>query len=148
MKKIVIATEGSEAARAAVDVGLDLAAEEGAEVVLVRVGTLLDLGFIPDRRGDAPPERLPRADEDLVLREAMALAEERFVAATPELLLGDVPKQIARLAEDVDADLIVVGSRGMGRFKRMILGSTSRSLLDLTQRPVLIVSRESQRVAA
>jgi nucleotide-binding universal stress UspA family protein len=148
MKKILIATDGTDGARAAVDVGLELAADEGADVVLARVGTLLDLGFVPDRRDDAPPERLPRAEEDPVLCEAIALAEERLVKATPELLLGDAPKQIARLAEDVDADLIVVGSRRLGRLKRIVLGSTSRSLLDVTRRPVVIVTREDVPAAA
>jgi nucleotide-binding universal stress UspA family protein len=109
---------------------------------------LLDLGFVPDGREDAPPERLPRAEADPVLREAIALAEERLVRAKPELLLGYAPKQIVRLAEDVDADLIVVGSRGLGRVKRIVLGSTFRTLLDLTRRPVLIVTRPGQRLAA
>jgi nucleotide-binding universal stress UspA family protein len=148
MKKILIATDGSDAARAAVDVGLELAADEDADVVLARVGTLLDLGFVPDGREDAAPERLPRAEEDPVLREALELAEERFVNATPELLLGYAAKQIARLAEDVDADLIVVGSRRLGRVKRIVLGSTSRELLTLTRRPVLIVTAARDRVAA
>jgi len=147
MKKIVIATDGSDAANAAVDVGLDLAAEEGADVVIARVGTLLELGFVPNRDG-APPERLPRPENDPVLHDAIRLAEERFVKAMPELLLGFAPQQIARLADDVDADLIVVGSRRLGRVKRLVLGSTSRTLLDLTRRPVLIVTREGQRAAA
>jgi nucleotide-binding universal stress UspA family protein len=67
MKTILIATDGSDAARAALDVGLDLAADEGAGVVIARVGTLLDLGFVPDARDDAPPDRLPRAEQDPVL---------------------------------------------------------------------------------
>jgi nucleotide-binding universal stress UspA family protein len=147
MKKIVIATDGSDEANAAVDVGLDLAAEEGAEVVIARVGTLLDLGFVPNK-DDGPPERLPRAENDPVLHEAIRRAEERFVKATPELLVGYAPKQIARLAEDVDADLIVVGSRRLGRVRRLVLGSTSRTLLDMARRPVLIVTREGHRAAA
>ena len=148
VKRVLIATDGTDAARAAMEVGLELAADEGAEVVLARVGTLLDLGFIPRGRDDAPPDRLPHAEADPVLCEALALAEERQVKATPELLLGDAAKQIARLAEDVDADLVVVGSRRLGRVKRVVLGSTSRSLLELTRRPVLIVTCENERVAA
>jgi len=147
MKKIVIATDGSDEANAAVDVGLELAAEEGADVVIARVGTLIDLGFVPNE-DDGPPERLPKPEADPVLHEAIRLAEERLVKATPELLLGYAPKQIARLAEDVDADMIVVGSRRLGRVKRLVLGSTSRTLLDLTRRPVLIVTRAGHRAAA
>jgi nucleotide-binding universal stress UspA family protein len=78
----------------------------------------------------------------------MELAEERLVRAEPELLLGYAPRQIARLAVDVDADLIVVGSRRLGRVKRLVVGSTSRALLEATRRPVLIVTAERLRAAA
>jgi nucleotide-binding universal stress UspA family protein len=38
-----------------------------------------------------------------------------------------------------DADLLVVGSRGLGAFSRMIIGSTSTKLVHICERPVLVV---------
>jgi nucleotide-binding universal stress UspA family protein len=143
MKTILIATDGSEAARAAVHAGLDLAEDEGAEAVFVHVASILDFAARLDEKGRIPPDRAPRAEDDPVLREAMELANSRGVIARPELLIGYPPKQILRLAADVGAGLIIVGSRGLGRFKSAVLGSTSREVLSHADRPVLVVRATS-----
>jgi nucleotide-binding universal stress UspA family protein len=139
MKKILIALDGSETSSAALDAGLELAEDEGAEVIFAHVASLLD--FVPARNGDehAPPDRFPTADWDPVLCEAMKLAESRGVTARPELLVGYPAKQLIRLASEAEADLIVIGSRGLGRVKSAILGSTSRGVLAGADRPVLVV---------
>jgi nucleotide-binding universal stress UspA family protein len=145
MKKILIGTDGSEVGSAAVDVALDLAADEGAEVVFVHVVSVLDFAPHLDEKAELPPQRMPRPEADLVLREAIELAESRGVTARAELLIGYPPKQIVRLARDIDADLIVVGSRGLGRVKSAVLGSTSREVLAHADRPVLVVRDSAVR---
>ena len=70
------------------------------------------------------------------MTEALELADDAGVDAEAELLVG---YQILRLADDVGADLIVVGSRGLGGLKSMIVGSTSREVLAHADRPVLVV---------
>jgi nucleotide-binding universal stress UspA family protein len=145
--KILIGIDGSDSARVALDIGLQLAAEEHAEVVIAFVGGLTDLGFRVDDE-KTPLHRVPRPETQPILADALAIAEECEVTATAEFLVGWPPKQLARLAEEVDADLIVVGTRRLGPLKRVVLGSTSRELLKLTTRPVLIASapRLPQRV--
>jgi nucleotide-binding universal stress UspA family protein len=137
MNKILIATDGSASSLSAVATGLALAADENAEVVFVYVGGLADLGFRVDN-GDAPVHRVPRPETQPLLAQALDLAEEAEVPATAEFLVGYAAKQIGRLADELDVDLIVVGTRRLGRMKRAVLGSTSRELLTLTKRPVLI----------
>jgi nucleotide-binding universal stress UspA family protein len=144
MKRILIATDGSDSALDAVTAGLELAADEGSEVVFAYVGALIDLGFRVDDVG-APPHRVPRPESQPVLAQALELAEERNVPARAELLVGYPAKQIARLAEDLDVDLVVVGTRRFGRMKRAVLGSTSRELLALTTRPLLIAGQTGAR---
>jgi nucleotide-binding universal stress UspA family protein len=139
MKKILIGTDGSETARAAIDAGLELATENHAEVVFVHVTSLLE--FAPDNGSEAP-ERLPRAETDAILCEAVERAHAVGIEPTTELLIGYAPKQIVRLARDIDVDLIVIGSRGLGRIKSAVLGSTSREVLAKADRPVMVV-RES-----
>ena len=51
----------------------------------------------------------------------------------------NVAETLAGVAEDRDAAAIVVGSRGLGRVKSRILGSTSQGLLHHTRRPVVVV---------
>ncbi len=143
MKKILIATDGSETAQAAIDAGVEFAAENHAEVVFVHVTSLLE--FTPETNGPKAPERLPRVETDAVLCEALERARERGIAAKAELLIGYAPKQIVRLARDIDADLIIVGSRGLGRVKSAVLGSTSREVLAKADRPVMVVREAGVR---
>lgn len=137
MRTILIATDGSAPANAAVAAGLELAAEESAEVVFVHVISILDLS--PTTNGGDEPQRVPRPEDDPVLRAALDRARTGRVAARTELLIGYPPKQILRVARELDADLIVVGSRGLGRMKSAVLGSTSHEVLANSDTPVLVV---------
>lgn len=143
MKRILIATDGSATAHAAVDAGVELAAEDHAEVVFVHVTSLLE--FAPEADGRETPERLPRVETDAVLIQALEQARKCRVPAKAELLIGYAPKQIIRLARDIEADLIVVGSRGLGRVKSAVLGSTSREVLAQADRPVMVVREAGVR---
>jgi nucleotide-binding universal stress UspA family protein len=143
MKKILIATDGSETARAAIDAGLELAADDHAEVVFVHVTSVLE--FPAAASGSEAPERVPRIETDAVLLDALEQARTCEVAARAELLIGYAPKQIIRLARDIEADLIVVGSRGHCRVKRAVLGSTSRTVLAKADRPVMVVRETDVR---
>jgi nucleotide-binding universal stress UspA family protein len=144
MKTVLIAIDGTEPAQDAVHVGLELATHEHASVTFVYVTALVGLiEGMDDPK--APPNRVPAPEEDPVLRNALEMARERGVLAQAELLVGYVPAQIARLAEDIDADMIVVGSRSLGPLKRAVLGSVSRPLVGMTRRPVLIVQEPAVR---
>jgi nucleotide-binding universal stress UspA family protein len=55
------------------------------------------------------------------------------------VLLGDPAEQIVRAAHDINAELIVVGSRGLSAFKRLLMGSVSQMVAQLSDRACLIV---------
>jgi nucleotide-binding universal stress UspA family protein len=144
MKKILVATDGSELGQAAIEAGLELARDEDAELVFVHVISVFD--FAPQMDGaEVPPQRIPRVEDDPVLCDAMGRAERQGLGAKAELLVGYPPKQILRLAHDIDADVIVVGSRGFGPFKSAMVGSTSREILAHADRKVLVVRDEAAR---
>jgi nucleotide-binding universal stress UspA family protein len=69
---------------------------------------------------------------------AEALAAERGIETRTEVLVGDPANEIVAYADSVDADLIVVGSRGRGAVTSALLGSVSRAILHETRRPVLV----------
>lgn len=140
MKDIVIATDGSLAAEEALEFGLDLAAEEAAHAWLVHVqpyGLAIVSYMAPPVRG--PVEHAVQPEQDEALQRAAALAAERGVAATLVERTGAPADEVSKVADVVDADLIVVGSRGLGPLRRAVLGSTSRELLRKASRPVLVV---------
>jgi nucleotide-binding universal stress UspA family protein len=142
MKRIVIATDGSHAAEEAVETGLELAEEQVAQVWLVHVQPRVELvvGTYFSPAVAVPPEHRLTSEEDEVLQRGAALAAERGIEATLVERLGySAADEIGAVADEVDADLIVIGSRGMGALGRVVLGSTSREMLAKTHRPVLVV---------
>ena len=139
MRTIVIATDGSQTARDAVTFGLGLAVDQQADVALVHVVPRFDIvPTIAFGMPAAQPHPVA-ATERLVLEEASALAAERGVIARTKLLEGDVVDEIVAYADVVDADLIVLGSRGHGTLASAALGSVSQGVLHEARRPVLVV---------
>jgi nucleotide-binding universal stress UspA family protein len=139
MKRILIATDGSASAREAVHFGLELASEQEAEAVFVHVAPAVDI--FPGG-GFASPGALPHtvsSEDREALDEASALAAEAGVEARCELLTGQPVDEIVAYAESIGADLIVVGSRGLGAVKSALLGSVSAGVLHEAHRPVLVV---------
>jgi nucleotide-binding universal stress UspA family protein len=147
MDKILIATDGSRSAGEAVEFGVDLAEKQGASIVFVHVVPELEWAAVA---GPTPVKRphVPSDADRQPLLVALELAEERGVAARTELLVGDSVDEIVAYADTVDADLIVVGSRGHGTIANALLGSVSHGILDEAMRPVLIVRREKARSKA
>jgi nucleotide-binding universal stress UspA family protein len=148
MKKILIATDGSAPATTALELGLDLAADEEAKAFLVYVVPPLDStsfgGFGLTTEGFVHEIT---EEEKAVLVEAADRAHSRGVDAETELLRGATVAEIVAYADFRDVDLIVIGSRGHGSLTSAVLGSVSHGVLRHTSRPVLIV-RESAPLPA
>ena len=143
MKRFVIATDGSSSADQAVAFGLDLAAEQNAEVFIVHVARVLDI--VP-MAGFGMPAAQPyelSVDDELAIQDAATLAAEHGVRVQTELLTGNTVDEIVAYADSIDADLIVVGSRGHGAVANALLGSVSQGVLHEARRPVLVV-RQAQ----
>src|SRR3954451_10793184 len=148
MKRILIATDGSPASVEALELGLDLASERDAETFLVHVVPGIDVltagGF---GMTGAFPHDLTDADR-APIDTAAALAARRGVPVETRLLRGNTVDEIVACADSLDADLIVVGSRGHGTLASAVLGSVSRGVLRESMRPVLVVRGAPEVVAA
>jgi nucleotide-binding universal stress UspA family protein len=147
MKKILIATDGSASAREAVAFGLELAAEQTAEVNVVHVAPALDVVPMSGFGITAPQPHPLNANDRAPLDEAAMLAEEEGIKARTELLTGNPVDEIVAYADSIDADLILVGSRGHGAIASALLGSVSQGVLHEARRPVLIFRRAQARMS-
>ncbi|KAL3825658.1 hypothetical protein ACJIZ3_021687 [Penstemon smallii] len=74
-----------------------------------------------------------------ILNRAVNMCTERKVKAKTSILKGDPKEIICDAAEQMHIDLIVVGSRGLGKIKRAFLGSVSDHVLHRAKCPVLII---------
>lgn len=132
---IVWATDGSELADHALEHVRELAAIHHSRIVAVHANELLHGRF-----GGAP---LLADEPDLREKIGRQVAElrETGVDARLEVRSGsqDVATLIARAADDVDADLIVVGTHGHGGLTAALMGSVARALCHTARRPVLII---------
>ena len=132
---IVWATDGSELADGALEHVVELARTHRSKIVAVHANELL-----VGRYGGAP---IP-ADEP-EMREKIAQQVEELQAAgfdaELEMRSGshDVATLIARAADDVHADLIVVGTHGHGNLAAALMGSVARGLCHRAHQPVLVV---------
>jgi nucleotide-binding universal stress UspA family protein len=148
MHSILIATDGSPSAREAVDFGLELAADEGAVVTFVLVTPAVDIMPAGGFGITVPVPHRPTDDEAAPLDVAREQADQLGVHAHTRLLKGDPADEIVAYADVIDADLIVVGSRGHGTIASALLGSVSRGVLREARRPVLVVRGVAAREEA
>ena len=131
MKRILVAFDGGEPARRALDTAIDLANRFEALISVVSV--------VPYHPGRAPMD--PWDDERV---HAAALEEARKILAergkTAELLepIGDPATTIERVAEDGGFDTVIVGSRGLGALSRFLQGSVSSHVASHANATVIV----------
>jgi nucleotide-binding universal stress UspA family protein len=137
MKTIVIATDGSDSAARALEFAIDLARDTGAALQVLSVRPPRVVG-----RGGAGPAILEVEESkgaEHIAETAAQRASEAGVDATPHTAHGDVVRSIAEAATKFGAELLVVGSRGMGALSGAVLGSVSHALVHHSPVPVTIV---------
>lgn len=137
-KKIVWATDGSDAADQALAVAKDLAAEGGGEILVVHCEELT----MPGKGGG----RFPRfANEDELqakIKEQVAELTGRGIITTLQTGrtdIGGAAHVIADAARDQQGDVIVVGTRGHTPLVGLLLGSVTQRLLQIAPCPVVAV---------
>ena len=133
-RSLVVGYDGSECARAALEEAISLAASTGDRIVI-------GFGYEPGGPGEehtAHREEVRRFGE-----RATVPAIERAKEAGVEVSVGLIPERpvdaLLALGDEHDARAIVVGSHGEGPIKGALLGATPQKLLQVSDRPVLVV---------
>jgi nucleotide-binding universal stress UspA family protein len=136
-KTILLAVDGSEHAEKAAELAAQLAREGNDEIVVTHVTELL-----PSRFQVQPGIDLEFDKDAIALARGYAAdMEADGLKVRVELRhsqYGHIARIITNLADDVDAGLIVMGSRGRSDLSALLLGSVAHKVLHLSRRPVLI----------
>ena len=138
LQTILAATDFSSTADTGVDWAIELAKDHGARIELIHA--LL----VPSRATDfvpSPPDFTDALQEAASgrLNEINSRVRDSGVEVSSELRLGIPSQVILETAIDKDADLIVVGTRGLSGFRHLLLGSTAERVVQHAHCPVLTV---------
>jgi len=142
-RKILVPLDFSKHADAALDLAIELAKEQGAEIHLVHayeLPTAVTMAYgvaIPQAVWDGIQEAaVARLDEGRTRVEAAGLRAKTHLATAP------AADAITSAAATIGADLIVMGTRGLGGLKHVLLGSVAERTIRTAPCPVLTVKSE------
>ncbi len=141
--KVLAAFDGSTDSAKAIKLACSLATKYGSDLVVVYVYSPAAVGFsassgvpIPDYR---ELEEAKKSSAQAVLSKGLQLARDEGITAKGELVEApSVVEALVEIATREKVDLIVVGTRGMTGFKKLILGSVSAGLANHSPCAVLI----------
>jgi nucleotide-binding universal stress UspA family protein len=142
-RSIVVGTDGSDTATQAVRQAVELARSLGASIELVSAYEPVSSQRLAEERRNAPEDMQwaisPREDVDATLEGAAHVAREASVPVSLYAREGDPADAILDVAEEQNADLIIVGNKGMTGAKRFLLGSVPNKVSHHAPCSVLII---------
>jgi nucleotide-binding universal stress UspA family protein len=142
-KSIVVGTDGSDTATQAVREAVDLARAVGAKVELVSAYEPVPDSRLRSERREAPEDVQwainPKEDVEATLDAAVEIAQSAGVEVEKFSRRGDPADAILDVAEESNADLIIVGNKGMTGAKRFLLGSVPNKVSHHAPCSVLII---------
>ena len=148
--KILLATDGTKYSEAATAMVAKLKLDAGDAVKVISVVEMavplaVDMygGYLPDT---TELEKTARETASKVVEEAInklsASLDAASVTIEGDVLFGSPDSRIVETAEEMDADMIIVGSHGYKRWERLLLGSVSNSVVHHAPCTVMVVRTE------
>jgi nucleotide-binding universal stress UspA family protein len=142
-RHILLASDGSQCAQNAASFAVDIADRFATSLSVLNVCADISAlrlpgdSYVPLVEGDA--DLYARRLLEKVTQDVGSLAKEKGVSCSYHQEMGHTDEIIVRFAERSNADLLVLGSRGLGGFERMLLGSVSHHVAHHANCSVLIV---------
>ena len=140
LRRILVATDFTETSEQAVDWAIELAAPLGASVTVMHAYEIPVVGF-PDGALIATAEIAARISDAAraALDAALARRSRRGVTLAGILRQGVAWEEINAVADEMDADLIVIGTHGRRGLARALLGSVAENVIRTAHRPVTTI---------
>jgi nucleotide-binding universal stress UspA family protein len=148
--RILLATDGSEESELAATRAVELTQSTDSELHVVHVGVVPTLLVsYPGTLGYEGKlyEQIQEQSSELLRRESWRVKAAGGTVAGAHLRMGKVDLEIVGLAEELGADLIVMGCRGHRGIRRAIEGSVSDGVISHARCPVLVVRPQKEQAA-
>ncbi|WP_251343916.1 universal stress protein [Haloplanus halophilus] len=143
---ILLPTDGSEPAAAAVEHALGVAERFGATLHLLYVVETDDLSHAAPELAIEELRETLRSEGESVLDDAAARATDRGVEATTAVVEGTAEDAILKYAAENGIDLLVMGTHGRGGLERYLVGSVTERVVRRAEVPVLVVGGSEGRI--
>lgn len=145
IKRIVVAADGSPASSQGLEQVADLAPRVGAEVVVVFVRHMPSAAMVAPAVADSSVIETLDEQEAEVRREVLKLLGGKAVVWDVVVRSGSPGEEIVQVADDTNADLVVVGSNRHNSLHNLVLGSTAAYLATHSRAPVLVMRSRGAR---
>jgi len=134
--RILLATDGSEEANLAASTAAELTKDTDSELHVVHVGQVVPTVFAAT---EEEPARMAREARRTLDEQVQRIEVGHETEVRAHQRYGGVAEEVVALAEDVEAGLIVTGSRGRGGIRRALMGSVSDAVVRHAHCAVLVV---------
>jgi nucleotide-binding universal stress UspA family protein len=135
-ERILLAVDESDYSRRAVPAAVDIAKKSGGEIVVFHVREHATYSGVPGGWELESKEKAHGLVEGL--KREIEAAGVPVKAEVRRRLAGRVPQAILDAADEHEADLVVMGSRGVSDLRGLLLGSVTHKVLQLSDRAVLV----------
>jgi len=140
MRKLMVPFDGSDNAMRALQYAMRTAKSGGTTIHLVVAHEEPDVyGEIAVYVSTAKMAELQRKQSEAVLAPAAKLLADAAIPHTTEVLVGPIPRTIAKRADELGCDGIVLGTRGMGAVGNLLMGSVATRIVHFANVPVTLV---------
>jgi nucleotide-binding universal stress UspA family protein len=150
--KILLATDSSEEAELALSTAVDLANSTNSQLHVVTVGPWNPDPSYASHEASLRWETYEQASEaigkevqEILDNQVRKIEEGGGTVQEAHLRRGRKDEEIVRVAEEIGAGLIVMGSRGLGGMRRALMGSVSDGVTRHAHCPVLVVRKQKDQ---
>lgn len=137
--RILVPVDGSDNSYRALDAALLLSEKLGAKATAIHVMEELPVSYIVSEKLLREIVDAYKRENQLTLSKCSEIATKKGLTIKTKLLQGNPGSTILDFCEKEKYDIIIMGSRGMGKFKELVLGSVSSKVLHHSSCPVLII---------
>ena len=139
VKKIVLAFEGSDGSKKALDWTVEFAKQTESEVHVITVIESIGMISLEPTSQLIDMENIREQYLAQINDATKVLCDNAACKISNKVLEGNAADELIRYARDVKADLIVCGTHGMGNFASLLLGGVAHKLVTYAECPVLVV---------
>ncbi len=137
-KNIIVATDGSKYSSAAVRYAIEIAKECNANLTAIYVANIHgEFGLLRALVGNI--DEIMEKEAEKILYDVKRLAKKHNVNIKTVFRKGIPSKEILKLANEINADLIIMGSRGLSDIEKTLIGSVTEHVIANAKCPVLVV---------